>query len=103
MAASDHADAPDWFTAALAVAGEPGTVDVDGATISYRAWGAAAGRGLVLIHGGAAHARWWDHIAPLLTAEGHRVAAIDLSGHGDSDRRASYTLDRWADEVLAVS
>ncbi len=105
MAAADDdaLTAPEWFTAALAVAGEPGTVAVDGATISYRAWGAAGGRGIVLIHGGAAHARWWDHIAPLLTAEGHRVAAIDLSGHGDSDRRARYTLDHWADEAVAVA
>jgi pimeloyl-ACP methyl ester carboxylesterase len=56
----------------------------------------------VLVHGGAAHARWWDHIAPML-ADGHRVAALDLSGHGDSDRRDHYSLDVWAEELLAVA
>jgi pimeloyl-ACP methyl ester carboxylesterase len=55
----------------------------------------------VLVHGGAAHSRWWDHIAPLLT-DGWRVVAVDLSGHGDSDRRDHYSLDTWAREVLAV-
>jgi pimeloyl-ACP methyl ester carboxylesterase len=103
MTAADGADAPEWFTGALAVACEDGAVTVDGAGIRYRAWGEAGGRGIVLVHGGAAHGRWWDHIAPLLAADGHRVAAIDLSGHGDSDRRASYTLDHWANEVLAVA
>src|ERR1019366_6011017 len=46
--------------------------------------------------------RWWDHIGPLL-ANGWRVVALDLSGHGDSGRRDSYTLDTWAREVLAVA
>jgi len=55
----------------------------------------------VLVHGGAAHSRWWDHIAPLLIS-GWRVVAVDLSGHGDSDRRDRYSLDTWASEVLAV-
>jgi pimeloyl-ACP methyl ester carboxylesterase len=28
--------------------------------------------------------------------------ALDLSGHGDSDRRDSYALDTWGREILAV-
>jgi len=70
--------------------------------IAYRAWGERGQTGIVLVHGGGAHARWWDHIAPLL-ADGHRVAAVDLSGHGDSDRRDNYGLDVWAEELLAVA
>ncbi len=70
--------------------------------MAYRAYGEPGPAGLVLVHGGAAHSRWWDHIAPLLSA-GHRVAAIDLSGHGDSGRREKYTLDAWAHEVMAVA
>jgi pimeloyl-ACP methyl ester carboxylesterase len=57
---------------------------------------------VVLVYGGAAHARWWDHVAPLL-ADGIRVVALDLSGHGDSGHREAYGLDRWADEVVAVA
>jgi len=58
--------------------------------------------GLVLVHGGAAHAGWWTFLAPLLTRQ-YDVVALDLSGHGDSGRRAEYPRRAWADEVLAVS
>ncbi|MFC0453163.1 alpha/beta fold hydrolase [Rhodococcus jostii] len=94
--------APDWFTRATAVEPELGTVDVDGARISYRVWGQPGGNPVILIHGGAANARWWDHVAPLLS-DGRRVAALDLSGHGHSDHRSSYRRSRWADEVMAVA
>ena len=55
-----------------------------------------------LVHGGAAHSRWWDHVAPQLAIE-RRVVALDLSGHGDSGRRSQYDLDTWASEVLEVA
>ena len=58
---------PAWFSAALDAAVQEGTTVVDGASIAYRAWGDPDGRSIVLVHGGAAHSRWWDHIAPLLT------------------------------------
>jgi pimeloyl-ACP methyl ester carboxylesterase len=94
--------APEWFTKALATAPEGRRVDVDGTAISYLAWGDRSARGLVLVHGGGAHAHWWDHIAPLLALD-RRVVALDLSGHGDSGRRDTYTLGAWAAEVLAVA
>lgn len=99
---AELAHPPAWFTAALAAEAEPGAVTVDGTPICYRAWGSAGASGLILAHGGAAHARWWDHIAPLLTV-GRRVLAVDLSGHGDSGRRDAYSLDGWAREVMAVA
>jgi pimeloyl-ACP methyl ester carboxylesterase len=93
---------PAWFTAALAAGAERRVTTVEGAPIAYGAWGEPAEQGIVLVHGGAAHSRWWDHIGPLL-AGGRRVAALDLSGHGDSGRRQAYRLDVWAREVLAVA
>jgi pimeloyl-ACP methyl ester carboxylesterase len=102
MTTTDAVQPPSWFTAALGAAAEEGTTEVAGVGIAYRAWGRRGQGGIVLVHGGAAHARWWDHIAPLL-ATAHRVAALDLSGHGDSGRRESYRLDVWAEEVLAVA
>ena len=93
---------PEWFARALAMQPLAQATVVAGASIAYRSWGEPGGRGIVLVHGGAAHSRWWDHIGPLLAA-GRRVVALDLSGHGDSDRRESYTLDLWAREVLAVA
>jgi pimeloyl-ACP methyl ester carboxylesterase len=93
-------DAPAWFTRALAAAPEHRDVDVDGARVHYRAWGRRGLPGLVLVHGGAAHSGWWDHIAPQLSS--HRVVAIDLTGHGDSDRREVYDMRQWAREVVTV-
>lgn len=93
---------PVWFSDALAQSYDTGEAVVDGARVSYRAWGKSGDPVVVLVHGGAAHAGWWDHIAPLLT-DGHRVIALDLSGHGDSDHRSAYALEHWAAEVLAVA
>jgi pimeloyl-ACP methyl ester carboxylesterase len=99
---SERTEAPAWFLDALAAEPGLGSLEVDGARIAYRAWGPVGGDGVVLVHGGAAHARWWDHIAPLL-ADVVRVVAPDLSGHGDSGRRDTYRLDQWADEVVTVA
>ena len=96
--------APGWFTAALADAPATGRVVVDGSPVSYRAWGEVGAPGIVAIHGGAAHACWWDHLGPLLAGRGrHRVVALDLTGHGDSGWREVYRLETWAEEVLAVA
>jgi pimeloyl-ACP methyl ester carboxylesterase len=54
------------------------------------------------VHGGAGHAQWWSFIAPQLTHH-YYVAAIDLSGHGDSGRREEYPREVWAEEVMAVA
>jgi pimeloyl-ACP methyl ester carboxylesterase len=94
--------APPWFARSLADPGEPFTVDVHGAAIRALAWGARGAPTVVLVHGGAAHAQWWAPLAPLL-AEQHRVVALDMTGHGDSDRRDVYSVTAWADEVLAVA
>jgi pimeloyl-ACP methyl ester carboxylesterase len=94
--------APEWFRDALAVPAESHTVDVEGATIAYRTWGRPGMPGLVFIHGGGAHNYWWTHIAALF-AHDHRVAALDLTGHGDSDHRSSYSVEGWTREVMAVA
>lgn len=93
---------PDWFRRALASPPEIRHVDSGGCDIHYLAWGRRGAPGLVFIHGGAAHAHWWSFLVPLL-ADSYRVAAMDLSGHGDSGRRSSYLLDDWVAEVMAVA
>jgi len=95
-------DTPTWFTDAVDAPRDEAEVTVDGARIVYRGWGKAGHPPVVLVHGGAAHGGWWDHVGPHLVAE-NRVLSIDLSGHGDSDRRETYSLETWADEVLAVA
>jgi pimeloyl-ACP methyl ester carboxylesterase len=94
---------PEWFTSALATPAEDRGVAVAGARISYRAWGRAGLPGAVLVHGTAAHAHWWDHIGPFLQADGMRVAALSMSGHGDSDWRDRYSHEQWAAEIMAVA
>ncbi|MFD1860341.1 alpha/beta fold hydrolase [Aeromicrobium camelliae] len=94
--------APDWFSSAVTHSPRIERIGVEGASIHYRVWGSRDGAPVVLVHGGAAHGGWWDHIGPHLAAE-HPVIALDLSGHGDSDHRPSYDLTTWADEVMAVA
>jgi len=79
-------------------------VDVEGATVRYRAWGCddRDKPGLVLAHGFLAHARWWDHIAPRLT-DRYRVIAPDFTGMGDSDRRPAYSRHQYARELIAAT
>jgi pimeloyl-ACP methyl ester carboxylesterase len=94
--------APAWFRRAIAMRPGDGEVLVDGARIHYLHWGEIGRPGIVFVHGGAAHAHWWSFVAPLFVSD-YRVAAIDLSGHGDSGRRDAYPRDIWAREVIAVA
>ena len=94
--------APQWFTEAVAVQPESRFVEVEGARIHYLRWGDRARPGLLLVHGNAAHAYWWSFIAPFL-ARNFNVAAVDLSGMGDSDwRPEGYSMEVFAREELAV-
>jgi pimeloyl-ACP methyl ester carboxylesterase len=93
--------APRWFTDALAAPHEDHTVVSQGTPIHYLAWGDRAKPGLVLIHGGAAHAQWWSFIAPFL-AKQYRVVAPDLAGHGDSGQREHYARRSFSADVMAV-
>ena len=95
-------DAPAWFRRALHTPFFDENVTVDGVRIHYLAWGEPGQRGLVFVHGGAAHAHWWTHVAATFSRQ-YRVVAIDLSGHGDSEHRDTYSLEQWADEVVAVA
>lgn len=94
--------APGWFRKALAMEPMEHAIGVDGCSIHYLSWGDADLPGLVLVHGGAAHARWWSHLAPLFTERWH-VVALDLSGHGDSGRRSEYSRETWSKEVMEVA
>ncbi|HEY1960758.1 MAG TPA: alpha/beta hydrolase [Polyangiaceae bacterium] len=93
---------PAWFERAIAAPCDEGFVTCEGARIHYLHWGTRGNPGLVLVHGGAAHAHWWSFLAPLLTSH-YDVVALDMSGHGDSDRREAYPREAWAREVMAVS
>jgi pimeloyl-ACP methyl ester carboxylesterase len=95
-------DAPKWFIDAISAAGTSSVTEVNGCKVAYRTWGERDNPGLVLVHGGAAHSHWWDFVAPLLS-EQYFVAALDLSGHGESGWRSEYPREAWAVELIAVS
>jgi len=58
------------------------TVPVDGIPFSADTWGDPHGRPLLLIHGVTSSAGTWWRVGPALAADGHRVVAVDLPGHG---------------------
>ena len=93
---------PDWFWQAVETEASEHSVEVDECDVAYRRWsGDAASPAMLLIHGMNAHSRWWDFIAPQLADE-YRIAAMDLTGMGDSDYRYAYDAETYAAEIVAV-
>ncbi len=70
--------------------------------LHYLEWGDPQNSPIVLVHGGSAHAHWWDHIAIELAQE-YRVIALDLRGHGDSNwvTPPSYEIDDYVADLTA--
>lgn len=92
---------PDWFFEAVETEYETRSVEVDECDVVYQLWGDEGKPGLLLIHGMYAHSHWWDFIAPQLMDD-YRVAAMNLTGMGDSDYRYEYHGDTFADEIKSV-
>lgn len=63
-------------------------------------YGSPGKQPVLCVHGGGAHAHWFDFVAPGLVAQFH-VLAIDLRGHGDSDwaETADYSYARHAQDL----
>lgn len=80
-------------------AGESLRFDARGASLHYRRWSKGRGPLVVLVHGFRGHSHWWDWVAPAL-AEDFDIVALDLSGMGDSDRRARYTRKSFALDII---
>lgn len=76
-------------------------VEAKGATIHYLHWPNPHLPPLVLIHGHAAHAHWWDAVVWYLQRD-FDLYAIDLSGCGDSDHRTIYSYPLFTEEILAL-
>lgn len=76
------------------------SLSVGALRLHYLDWGNNGRPPMLLLHGGLAHAHWWDFLAPLLT-DRYRVLALDLRGHGDSDwdEAANYGVDAHAFDV----
>jgi pimeloyl-ACP methyl ester carboxylesterase len=86
------------------MAAADGSFPYHGHRITYDVHG-TGDRVLVLIHGLLMNRRMYDTLAPDLASRGNRVIAVDLLGHGRSDRlpdRQIYSMTAFADQVLAL-
>ena len=97
----ESAGIPDWFWQAVETEASEHSVEVDECGVVYRLWSGKGTAPMLLIHGMNAHSRWWDFIAPQL-ADDYRIAAMDLTGMGDSDYRYAYDAETYAAEIVAV-
>jgi pimeloyl-ACP methyl ester carboxylesterase len=75
----------------------------EGLTLTCLDYGGTGHRPLLFVHGGSAHARWWDFMAPALTDRFH-VLALDQRGHGDSPWTAewSYGTRQYVADLEAI-
>lgn len=69
--------------------------------LSYFEWGAGGAPTVLLVHATGFHARCWDRTVAALP-EGYRVVAVDLRGHGRSDRREPYVWDTFGGDLLEL-
>lgn len=77
------------------------TADYQGSKIYYQEMGQGQ-PALVLVHGWCAGHEYWQGVMPAL-AKKYRVIALDLPGHGKSDKpQVAYTMDYFAGAVQAV-
>ena len=94
----------EWFERAISTPKESCHFVRDGARLHMLRWNWTDGAdrpAVLLLHGFIAHSHWWDAIAPVL-ARDYRVAALDISGMGDSDARPHYAPDWAARDILAA-
>jgi pimeloyl-ACP methyl ester carboxylesterase len=78
--------------------------DYNGHRISYDEYGAGE-RPLILIHGLLMSRRMFDRLGPAMASRGNRVIALDLLGHGRSDRptdMSNYSMTFFARQVEAL-
>ena len=87
---------------ALAADGESQFAKLDGARIHYKSWGKGKDA-LVLVHGWGGNLSLWRDLVPEFSKR-NRVIALDLPGHGESDKpqQLNYTMDLFANAIDAV-
>ncbi|MBI1736358.1 MAG: alpha/beta hydrolase [Candidatus Rokubacteria bacterium] len=79
------------------------TIPVDGVALHALEWGEPGRPPLCFLHGGAAHAHWFDLAAPAFADRFH-VVALDQRGHGASAwaHPPSYATEDFVSDLVAV-
>jgi pimeloyl-ACP methyl ester carboxylesterase len=87
----------------IPISARGGFIEANGVRLHYVDWGDPLLPPALLLHGGSAHARWWDFTVPHLV-ERRRCVALDLRGHGESgwSAAADYGLAAHAADVCAL-
>ncbi|RZS43702.1 pimeloyl-ACP methyl ester carboxylesterase [Herbihabitans rhizosphaerae] len=70
--------------------------------LAFRETGPADGHPVVLLHALGGSGADWEEFTETLVAQGLRVIAADLPGHGASYRAARYTVGGIADDVVEL-
>src|SRR3989454_3831546 len=78
-------------------------VEIDGLRLSFLEWGIAGCPVICFLHGGSAHAHWFDLVAPAFADRFH-VIALDQRGHGESQwaEPPAYATENFAADLLGV-
>lgn len=76
---------------------------VNGLDLSLLEWGVSGNPALCFLHGGAAHAHWFDLVAPAFAARFH-VISLDQRGHGESQWSTppAYATEDFAADLAAL-
>ena len=87
---------------AFAADGDSQFAKLEGARVHYKSWGKGKDA-LVLVHGWGCNLNHWRDQIPDF-AKRNRVIALDLPGHGESDKpqQLAYTMDLFANAIDAV-
>jgi pimeloyl-ACP methyl ester carboxylesterase len=76
------------------------SVRAGGHVLAYQEVGPSDGPAVILLHGLASDGNTWDKALGLLAARGLRVIAVDLLGHGESDKPDNdYLLSDFAESL----
>ena len=95
-------DIPKWFEDAINTPFQTKSILINNCEINYLTWGDPTKPGLIMVHGGMAHAHWWRYLAPFF-AEHYHIVAPDFSGHGESGHRPAYNRTLWSEEAMGVA
>src|SRR5262245_66440170 len=78
-------------------------IRANGISLHLLEWGDAGRPGLCFLHGGAAHAHWFDEVAAPFVDRYH-VVALDQRGHGQSDwpPAGGYATEDFASDPALV-